>query len=111
MGLFYSSSAVPYTIDMFEVGISGSLYVLDLKKVKYRAVEPYVVMDLGYHQDRYYGAYLDNTPCNRSVSEERLLGRIENIRSSRDGLEFHLFNNQQEFVQLLIKRCQVRHFK
>jgi len=98
-GLYYSGENVPYTIDMIKGGLSGSVYLLRLKKVVYRSFEPYALMSFTYQQTKFLGTYLNDDNKNRSVSEEPELGRINWCAASIGaGVEFQLENQAYQFI-------------
>jgi hypothetical protein len=107
IGVYYSGSSVPYTIDMLQGGISGNLYLLRLNQVKFHLVEPYATVGLSHQQAKFYGTYLHQDGyTNSSVSTEPLLGRTGWTQLSMGtGAEFQLENDNDRFIHLFTELC------
>ena len=106
VGLYYSEPSVPYSMEMFQGAISGSLYVLRTTKVKYHTFEPYVTLGFARQQTKFYGNYLpmDNgmlPQTNYSVSEQPLLGKAGFTQLNTGiGVEYQLTSCNTTFIHL-----------
>lgn len=106
IGMYYSEPAVPYTIDMFQGSITGSIYILRLKKIIYHTFEPYVSLGLTHQHTQFYGDYLSNeggnsTITNYSTSEQTLAGKVGFTQMNLGtGFEYQLENYRNQFIHL-----------
>ncbi len=107
VGMYYSGSSVPYTINMLQGGISGSIYLLRLKQVRFHAIEPYATVGVSHQQAKFFGTYLhQDVYTNASVTTEPLLGRAGWTQLSvGTGFEFQLVNGNHQFVHLFVESC------
>jgi len=106
IGLYYSEPSVPYTMEMFQGAIAGTLYILRINKVKHHSFEPYVTLGLAHQQTKFYGNYLpqDNgiAPlANYSNSEQPLLGKTGFTQMNTGvGVEYQLTSCNTTFIHL-----------
>src|SRR5260221_2398627 len=107
LGMYYSGSSVPYTINMLQGGISGSIYLLRLKQVRFHTIEPYATVGVSHQQAKFFGTSLhQDVYTNASVTTEPLLGRAGWTQLSvGTGLEFQLVNDNHQFVHLFVESC------
>jgi len=107
VGLYYSEPSVPYTMEMFQGAIAGTLYILRVNKLKYHSFEPYVTLGLARQQTKFYGNYLPVTengivpPANYSAAEQPLLGKAGFTQLNTSvGVEYQLTSCNTTFVHL-----------
>ncbi len=107
VGMFYSGSSVPYTIDMLQGGVSANLYLLRLKQIKFHSIEPYAAVGVSHQQAKFYGTYLDQGAySNNSTADEPLLGRAGWTQMSiGTGVEFQLENDHYQCIHLFTELC------
>jgi hypothetical protein len=91
---------------MLQGGVSGNLYLLRLKQIKFHVVEPYATIGVSHQQAKFYGTYLQDGYTNSSVSTEPLLGRAGWTQMSfGTGAEFQLANDNLHFIHLFTEWC------
>jgi hypothetical protein len=103
IGAYWSEPSVPYTMNMLQGGISGSIYLLRLKKVKYHSFEPYVVAGLVFQQTKYYGTYLLNAEnaSNYSAGNQPVVGKTGYSQLNAGlGVEYQLVNDDNQFIHV-----------
>jgi hypothetical protein len=101
-GLYYSDASLPYSFDLYTVGLSANVYLLRMGNAKYHTVEPYFVGSITQQHIKFYGNYLDqNSPRNYSTSEEQFLGREVTTQFNVGlGAEYQLENDHGDFIHL-----------
>lgn len=104
-GLYYSSDAVPHSIDLIEAGFTGSYYLLRNKRAKFHTFEPYALFTMRYQQARFFGNYLNaEGESNMSTSEEKKLGCVGWISPAIGaGVEFQLENENRQFIHFFLE--------
>lgn len=103
-GLYYSSDAVPYSIDLIEAGFTGSYFLLRNKRAKFHTFEPYALVTMRYQQARFFGNYLNAEGGNMSTSEEKKLGCVGWISPALGaGVEFQLENEHRNFIHFFLE--------
>jgi hypothetical protein len=106
VGMYYSEPSVPYTMDMVQGAVSGSLYLLRLKKIKYHSVEPYATVGLTRQLTKFYGDYLpaENGAApqtNYSLTEQPLVGKTGFTQMNLGvGVEYQLESCSNVFIHL-----------
>lgn len=102
VGLFYSDGSVPHTIDMAEIAVSGNIYFMKKINHRRRSIEPYLVGNISYQCTKFFGTYLDDdATTNYSVSEEKVLGRVDALRATGGfGGEMQLWSANGQFIHL-----------
>lgn len=105
VGMYYSGSSVPYTMNLLQAGASASVYLLRLKQVTYHSFEPYATIGFTYQQTKFYGNYLPTDENNRSTqgnystTEAPLLGRIASDQMNIGaGVEYQLESSNDKFM-------------
>lgn len=102
-GIFYSGASVPYTIDMYQGGLSGSIYLLRLTKLTYHTFEPYFTAGANYQGAHVYGNNLidSDKPSNYSTTDPPLAGKVFNTQLNLGGgIEYQLENADNKFIHL-----------
>lgn len=98
-GIYYSGGDVPYSIDMLDAGIVGSLYFLRLRKIAYHSLEPYAVAGMAYQGARFYGSYLNDVMTNNSVGEGPFLGNVSWLQAMGGiGVEYQFESANLNFM-------------
>jgi len=102
IGLAYSGSSVAYESDMIRGGISGSIYLLRLNKVKAHLFEPYAVVGISQQSTKFYGDYLTSDPGNISSTDKQpYLGKVNSTRMNVGlGVELQLENDYEKFIHV-----------
>jgi len=106
-GIFYSGASVPYTIDMYQGGLSGTIYLLRLTKITYHTFEPYFTAGVSYQEAQVYGSNLissdrdANESANYSTTDPPLAGKVFNTQLNLGaGIEYQLENDRDKFIHL-----------
>ena len=107
VGLYYSEPSVPYTMEMLQGAMAGTLYILRLNKVKHRSFEPYISLGLARQQTKFYGNYLPSTDdglatsTNYSATEQPLLGKTGSTQINTGvGVEYQFETCAATFIHL-----------
>jgi len=77
VGIFFSEPSVPYTMTLFQEGVSSNLYLLRLVNMKFHSLEPYTTLGMAYQQTLFYGNYLgrrNQENSNNSTADQKLIG-------------------------------------
>jgi hypothetical protein len=105
-GYFYSSACVPYTTELIETELNININPLQMIKVRFRSVEPYITTGVERNAIRLHGNYVskdraaDAGGANRSFDEQSYLGRIVVTRASVGaGLQYRI-PYQHSFLRL-----------
>jgi len=101
VGLYYSDSSVPYTLQMYQERITGSIYPMRMLKAKCRAFEPYVSVGITRQQTQFYGNYLgSDKSTNYSTTEQPFLGAVGFSQINLDaGVEYRI-NTPHNFIHV-----------
>lgn len=103
VGMSASDASMPFTMELYQGAISGSIYLLRLREIKVHQFEPYFTMGIGYRQSKFYGYYLDNRPVNHSTTETPYLGQNGNTFGTVGaGVEYQLETDQFKFLHLFV---------
>lgn len=101
-GLYYSDASLPYSFDLFTMGLSANVYLLRFRDARYRPLQPYFAGGISQQHVKFYGNYLEqNGSHNYSTSEEPFLGRGATTQFNVGlGAEYQLENDRHDFIHL-----------
>lgn len=103
-GFYYSSSAVPHTVDLFELGASVNVYPFQFVTKEIKRVEPYFIAGFSQAAQKFHGYYhLEDgaqQKINYSVSSEPYIGKsVTSLATIGTGLEYRL-RDDYNFVHI-----------
>jgi hypothetical protein len=98
VGLYYSSPSFPYSIDVVELGVSKSFYLLHFRSARHHTIEPYAILSSKVLRSSFFGNCVDNANAVRGA-DEKLVGRVSSYQSLAGiGAEYQLANEQLNFI-------------
>jgi hypothetical protein len=95
-GLFNSAGCVPYTMDLLETEMNVNVNPLQMIRVRFRTVEPYVSAGMERNAIKLHGYYVRNervgqSSGNYSQAEQPYLGQVVALRANVGlGLQYRI---------------------